>query len=172
MSRANKLGPEVNRALFVKNLSYNVTPEELFDLFGKYGPIRQVRQGIASTTKGTAFVVYEDVMDAKQACDKLNGYNFQNRYLVVLYHQPDKMVKSKEDLEARKENLERIKKQHGPSSPTSPSCKAQAASGTSNNNNKMPKPNLKKGRPDVAVHARNALPHFVRKLLPTVPECA
>lgn len=95
---------EVNRALFVKNLSYNVTPEELFELFGKFGPIRyvpsqrtlhsspvakhtdsihsQVRQGIANATKGTAFVVYEDVMDAKQACDKLNGFNFQNRYLV------------------------------------------------------------------------------------------
>ncbi|KAF3358236.1 hypothetical protein VdG1_03013 [Verticillium dahliae VDG1] len=71
-----------HRALFVKNLSYNVTPEELFDLFGKFGPIRQVRQGIANNTKGTAFVVYEDVMDAKQACDKLNGFNFQNRYLV------------------------------------------------------------------------------------------
>jgi RNA recognition motif-containing protein len=42
----------------------------------------QIRQGIASNTKGTAFVVYEDVMDAKQACDKLNGFNFQNRYLV------------------------------------------------------------------------------------------
>lgn len=42
----------------------------------------QVRQGISNTTKGTAFVVYEDVMDAKQACDKLNGFNFQNRYLV------------------------------------------------------------------------------------------
>jgi pre-mRNA branch site protein p14 len=83
--------------------SYNVTVEELFDLFGKFGPIRyvptqdalqlraayetdleyrQVRQGIANNTKGTAFVVYEDVMDAKQACDKLNGFNFQNRYLV------------------------------------------------------------------------------------------
>jgi pre-mRNA branch site protein p14 len=47
-----------------------------------YSPYSQVRQGIASNTKGTAFVVYEDVMDAKQACDKLNGYNFQNRYLV------------------------------------------------------------------------------------------
>ncbi|KAK1729288.1 uncharacterized protein BDZ83DRAFT_606064 [Colletotrichum acutatum] len=81
-SRGGKLAPEVNRALFVKNLSYNVTPEELFDLFGKFGPIRQVRQGIASGTKGTAFVVYEDVMDAKQACDKLNGFNFQNRYLI------------------------------------------------------------------------------------------
>jgi pre-mRNA branch site protein p14 len=92
----------------------------------------QIRQGIANNTKGTAFVVYEDVMDAKMACDKLNGFNFQNRYLVgmyllpraarhpiqltfsaVLYHQPDKMTKSKEDLEARKENLEQLKKQHG-----------------------------------------------------------
>ncbi|KAL5346782.1 hypothetical protein ACLOAV_007923 [Pseudogymnoascus australis] len=51
-------------------------------------------------------------MDAKQACDKLNGFNFQSRYLVVLYHQPEKM-KSKEDLEARKENLEQLKRQHG-----------------------------------------------------------
>merc|ERR1711964_904678 len=90
MSRGGKLAPEVNRALFVKNLSYNVAVEELFDLFDKFGPIRQIRQGIANNTKGTAFVVYEDVMDAKQACDKLNGFNFQNRYLVVLYHQPDK----------------------------------------------------------------------------------
>lgn len=90
----------------------------------------QVRQGISNTTKGTAFVVYEDVMDAKQACDKLNGFNFQNRYLVgtlspclhaaspltgtpVLYHQPEKMAKSKEDLEARRESLARLKQQHG-----------------------------------------------------------
>ncbi|KAK9439008.1 Splicing factor 3B subunit 6 [Metarhizium brunneum] len=112
-SRGGKLAPEVNRALFVKNLSYSVTPEELFDLFGKFGPIRQVRQGISTSTKGTAFVVYEDVMDAKQACDKLNGFNFQNRYLVVLYHQPEKMMKSKEDLEARRESLAQLKKQHG-----------------------------------------------------------
>ena len=42
----------------------------------------QIRQGISSDTKGTAFVVYEEVNDAKQACDKLNGFNFQNRYLV------------------------------------------------------------------------------------------
>ncbi|OAQ97151.1 hypothetical protein LLEC1_00750 [Akanthomyces lecanii] len=109
-SRGGKLAPEVNR--------YNVTPEELFDLFGKFGPIRQVRQGIANATKGTAFVVYEDVIDAKQACDKLNGFNFQNRYLVVLYHQPDKMAKSKEDLEARRESLARLKKQHGRSTPS------------------------------------------------------
>ncbi|OQE20335.1 hypothetical protein PENSTE_c013G09992 [Penicillium steckii] len=72
-----------DRILFVKNLNYNVTAEQLFDLFGKFGPIRQIRQGIANNSKGTAFVVYEDVHDAKQACDKLNGFNFQNRYLVA-----------------------------------------------------------------------------------------
>ena len=48
----------------------------------------QIRQGIANNTKGTAFVVYEDVMDAKQACDKLNGFNFQNRYLVGTFPCP------------------------------------------------------------------------------------
>ena len=43
---------------------------------------RQIRQGINNSTKGTIFVVYEDVVDAKAACDKLNGFNFQGRYLV------------------------------------------------------------------------------------------
>ncbi|KAI5778567.1 hypothetical protein EDC01DRAFT_673711 [Geopyxis carbonaria] len=113
MNRGGKLAPEVQRALFVKNLSYNVSSEELFDLFGKFGPIRQIRQGIANNTKGTAFVVYEDVMDAKTACDKLNGFNFQNRYLVVLYHQPEKMARAEGDLQKRQENLEKLKKQHG-----------------------------------------------------------
>jgi len=113
MNRAGKLAPEVNRILFVKNLGYNASAEDLFELFGKFGPIRQIRQGYSNDTKGTAFVVYEEVMDAKQACDKLNGFNFQNRYLVVLYHQPEKMAKSKQDLEERQAKLEALKQQHG-----------------------------------------------------------
>ncbi|KAK3906772.1 putative pre-mRNA branch site protein p14 [Staphylotrichum tortipilum] len=173
MSRANKLGPEVNRALFVKNLSYNVTPEELFDLFGKYGPIRQVRQGIANNTKGTAFVVYEDVMDAKQACDKLNGYNFQNRYLVVLYHQPEKMARTKEDLDldGPADSLQSQRNlSGGPSYPTSPSATTTSAA-PAPRAPKSPKSIPRKGKPSITVHARR-MPHFVRKLLPTVPECA
>lgn len=31
----------------------------------------------------------------------------------VLYHQPEKMARSKEDLTERQENLERLKQQHG-----------------------------------------------------------
>jgi len=64
MNRAGKLAPEVNRILFVKNLGYNASAEDLFELFGKFGPIRQIRQGYSNETKGTAFVVYEEVMDA------------------------------------------------------------------------------------------------------------
>ena len=64
--RANvRLPPDVNRILFVRNLPFKITSEEMYDLFGKYGPIRQIRIGSANDTKGTAFVVFEDIFDAK-----------------------------------------------------------------------------------------------------------
>ena len=50
-------------ALFVKNLSYNVTTEELFDLFGKFGPIRYVlnlfraASAEASRDRGTTHLI-------------------------------------------------------------------------------------------------------------------
>jgi pre-mRNA branch site protein p14 len=47
----------------VKNLNYTITGEDLYDLFGKYGNIRQIRLGTEAKTKGTAFVVFEDVME-------------------------------------------------------------------------------------------------------------
>ena len=55
MSRP-RVAPEANRILFVKNLSYNIDTPALFDLFAKFGPIRQIRAGTANATKGTAFV--------------------------------------------------------------------------------------------------------------------
>lgn len=64
-NRTARLGPEVNRILYVKNLPFQITGEELYDLFGcvclrfnspfifahthvgctcrKYGAIRQIR---------------------------------------------------------------------------------------------------------------------------------
>ncbi|VDD74260.1 unnamed protein product [Mesocestoides corti] len=85
-----RLPPEVNRVLLVKNLPYNISAEEMYDLFGKYGAIRQIRVGNTPETKGTALVVYEDIFDAKNACDHLSGFNVCNRYLVVLYYQRNK----------------------------------------------------------------------------------
>ncbi|KAA1109290.1 hypothetical protein PGTUg99_026174 [Puccinia graminis f. sp. tritici] len=77
-----KLSGDVNRILFVKNLNYKTKGEDLYDLFGKYGAIRQIRIGTDPKTRGTAFVVYEDILDAKNAFDHLNGFHLQERYLV------------------------------------------------------------------------------------------
>ena len=87
-ARANvRLPPEVNRVLYVRNLPYKITAEEMYDIFGKYGAIRQIRVGNTPETRGTAFVVYEDIFDAKNACDHLSGFNVCNRWvrLCILY---------------------------------------------------------------------------------------
>ena len=100
-ARANvRLPPEVNRVLYVRNLPYKITAEEMwvtlfysllkinvgsnrlscrYDIFGKYGAIRQIRVGNTPETRGTAFVIYEDIFDAKNACDHLSGFNVCNR---------------------------------------------------------------------------------------------
>ena len=79
-----RLPPEVNRIIYVRNLPFKISNEELYDIFGKYGPIRQIRKGTAQETRGTCFVVYDDVYDAKMAYDSLSGFNVAGRYLVLL----------------------------------------------------------------------------------------
>merc|ERR1712071_220901 len=107
-----RLPPEVNRILYVRNLPYKITPEEMYDIFGKYGAIRQIRVGNTPETRVTAFVVYEDIFDAKNACDHLSGFNVCNRYLVVLYYQPTKAFK-KVDVDKKKEEIEKVKAKFG-----------------------------------------------------------
>lgn len=63
-------------------------------------------------TNGSAFVVYENDRDARIAVDKLSGYNFQSRYLVVLLHSTEKMKQAQQDLEMRRARLQELKRQH------------------------------------------------------------
>ena len=111
-----RLPPEVNRVLYVRNLPYKITAEEMYDIFGKYGAIRQIRVGTTPETKGTAFVVYEDIFDAKQACDHLSGFNVCNRYLVVLYYQSTKAFK-KLDMEKKEEEIQKMKQKYNLKTP-------------------------------------------------------
>ncbi|XP_041788346.1 splicing factor 3B subunit 6 [Anopheles merus] len=103
-----RLPPEVNRVLYVRNLPYKITSDEMYDIFGKYGAIRQIRVGNTPETRGTAFVVYEDIFDAKNARDHLSGFNVCNRYLVVLYYQSTKAFKQL-DVDKKQDELDQMK---------------------------------------------------------------
>ncbi|WVW87076.1 hypothetical protein I302_109133 [Kwoniella bestiolae CBS 10118] len=112
MQRPND--PLAQRALF----NFNITGTDLYDLFGKYGPLRQIRLGNDTNlkTKGTAYVVYESPDDAKEAINHLNGFHLMERYIVVLYHHPSKQQASalaKAELRAREQALAEEKKRLG-----------------------------------------------------------
>ncbi|RMZ56506.1 hypothetical protein APUTEX25_001353 [Auxenochlorella protothecoides] len=84
----------------------------MYEIFGKYGAIRQIRVGSTKETRGTAYVVYEDIFDAKNAVDHLSGFNVQNRYLIVLYYNPAKM-KAKASLKEQEDSLRKMQEKFG-----------------------------------------------------------
>ncbi|KAL5016171.1 hypothetical protein ScPMuIL_005760 [Solemya velum] len=73
--------------LFVRNLSYTCTDEDLEAHFGKYGPLTEVILPIDSLTKklkGFAFITYMIPENAVTAYSKLDGSVFQGRMLHIL----------------------------------------------------------------------------------------
>lgn len=99
----------MNRILYVRNLPFTISAEELYAIFGRYGAVFQIRLGDKNKdTRGTAFVVYEDIYDAKSAVDHLSGFNVGGRYLVVLYYQPAKFHKRAE-LEEKERDLQELR---------------------------------------------------------------
>ncbi|GAX16338.1 pre-mRNA branch site protein p14 [Fistulifera solaris] len=105
----SRLPPEVNRILYVRNLPFTITADELYTIFGKYGAIYQIRLGDKPDTKGTAFVVFEDIYDAKSAVDHLSGFAVGGRFLIVLYYQPSRFQKRAE-MEEKERELQELRK--------------------------------------------------------------
>ena len=60
---------------------------------GTDGVPTSICRGSGKDTRGTAFVVYDDIYDAKNAVDHLSGFNVANRYLIVLYYNTSKATK-------------------------------------------------------------------------------
>merc|ERR1711893_75547 len=109
--KQERLPPEVSRILYVRNLPYKIENDEMYDIFGKYGAIRQIRIGtVAGETKGTAYVVYEDIYDAKAACEHLSGFNVLGRYLIVVYYNAQKRFAQEAELAKRQEDIDAIRK--------------------------------------------------------------
>ena len=53
----------------------------------------RICRGVSKETRGTAYIVYEDIYDAKAAVEGLSGFNVANRYLIVLYYNTAKQNK-------------------------------------------------------------------------------
>jgi cleavage stimulation factor subunit 2 len=68
--------------VFVGNLTYNTTEEQLRDIFGTVGPVTSVRIVVDKDTgrpKGYAFVEYDDPALALSAIRNLDGHDFNTR---------------------------------------------------------------------------------------------
>lgn len=77
--------------VLVKNLPYSLDPTELFELFGQFGPIVELRSG-SGDSKGQAIVTFYNLESANMAIEKLKGINYKGRYLVVSNYTPESAV--------------------------------------------------------------------------------
>ncbi len=76
----------MNTKLFVGNLSYSVTENDLQDLFSQYGTVTEVNLMLDRTSgrsRGFAFVTMGTKEAADAATQALNGKNWEGRNLSV-----------------------------------------------------------------------------------------
>jgi RNA recognition motif-containing protein len=66
--------------LYVGNINYSVTKEQLRELFSSYGSVTEVK---IIEGKGFGFVEMSNQAEAEKAKDALNGFSFKGRTLKV-----------------------------------------------------------------------------------------
>ncbi len=77
--------------IYVGNLSYEVTEEDLkqaFDPFGKVESVKVIRDDYSGRSKGFGFVEMPDDANAKSAIDGLDGKELKGRTLKVSRARP------------------------------------------------------------------------------------
>jgi RNA recognition motif-containing protein len=83
----------MSKKLFVGNLDWNTTDDELRELFAQHGEIEEavlVRDKFSNRSKGFGFVSYVNDADADNAVSALNNQDFKNRKLTVNEARPPK----------------------------------------------------------------------------------
>ena len=91
--------------LFVRNLSYSITEDDLTELFSKYGPITELNLLVdrgSGQSIGLAFITFMFPEHAVKAVEELDGQIYQGRLLHILPARP-RRVKDGEE-EAQEEN--------------------------------------------------------------------
>ena len=79
------------KKVYVANISFNATEQDLRDLFAEYGEIESVKMitdKYTGQSRGFAFVEMESDDGAKKAISALNGATFMGRTLTVAEARP------------------------------------------------------------------------------------
>lgn len=79
--------------IYVGNLNFKVTENDLEELFSEYGAVESARvitDKYSGRSKGFGFVEMENEEEAKKAIESLNGTSFQTRDLTVNEARPKK----------------------------------------------------------------------------------
>lgn len=92
MLRKEVVSMQDNR-LYVGNLNYAVTEQELQKLFGEFGEVKEIR---IIKNKGFGFVEMADAAVAEKARESLNGTDFMGRSLKVDEARPPKSSQKRE----------------------------------------------------------------------------
>ena len=80
-----------NMDIYVGNLPYTATEEDVTDLFAAYGPVERVKiitDRETGRSKGFAFVTLGDQSQLNASIEALNGHDFQGRALRVNASEP------------------------------------------------------------------------------------
>lgn len=81
----------MNNKLFVGNLSFNVTENELQDTFAQYGTVLEANlmtDRMTGRPRGFGFVTMSSEEEAQKAIEGLNGFTLDNRALTVNVARP------------------------------------------------------------------------------------
>jgi len=76
----------MSKKLFIGNIEWGTTEDDLKELFGKYGDIEEaiiIKDRMSGRSKGFGFVTFTNEEDADKAMEALNGYELNGRKLVV-----------------------------------------------------------------------------------------
>jgi RNA recognition motif-containing protein len=79
--------------IYVGNLNYKVSENELKGVFEEYGTVSSVKiitDKFTGRSKGFGFVTIDDESDAARAIKELNGATLENREMVVNEARPRK----------------------------------------------------------------------------------
>lgn len=86
------------KKLFVGNINWNASQEDLQNIFGEYGDLEEVIliKDENGRSKGFGFVTYVNEADAQKATSELNGFKIDGRPLFVNEARPQEKRERRE----------------------------------------------------------------------------